>query len=166
MYYRDKNNIAVGVLNDFDLSSTKQSRQGNERTGTIPFMAVKLLAQTSIAGHCEHLYQHDAESFVWVLTWISLAYDNGERCFANGNLEVLFSLPAIQCGKDKSSFLLTGRHEVAYRPSQQENWTLAKRCLGSIAVHMSDDSSSDVLGDDYVYREWLCKHVETHLGIR
>ncbi|KAH7903649.1 hypothetical protein BJ138DRAFT_984464, partial [Hygrophoropsis aurantiaca] len=69
MYYRDKGNIAVGVLNDFDLSSTKQIRQGNERTGTIPFMAIQLLKQQSTSGHYRHLYRHDAESFMWVLAW-------------------------------------------------------------------------------------------------
>jgi len=32
----------VGVLNDYDLSSTKDIPIGRERTGTVPFMALDL----------------------------------------------------------------------------------------------------------------------------
>ncbi|KAH7904499.1 hypothetical protein BJ138DRAFT_904802, partial [Hygrophoropsis aurantiaca] len=162
MYYRDKNDIPVGVLNDFDLSSTKQNQQGHERTGTIPFMAIQLLKQQSIAGHRGHLYQHDAESFIWVLTWLSLAYENGQRRYANANLEVLFSLSAFDCGVRKASFLFDCTHVTPRWPSQVENWALARKCLQLVAFHMVVPA---VLEDEYVYREWLCKNVESHLGI-
>ncbi|KAG0694107.1 hypothetical protein DFH29DRAFT_1006643 [Suillus ampliporus] len=61
----------IGVLNDYDLSSTQNhSPSGRERTGTVPFMALDLLTKQAIAGEVEHLYQHDAESLIWVLGWV------------------------------------------------------------------------------------------------
>ncbi|KAG1799527.1 uncharacterized protein BJ212DRAFT_1251972, partial [Suillus subaureus] len=59
-----------GILNDFDLSSTQDSPSGQEHTGTVPFMAIELLMKEAIEGQVKHLYQHDAESFIWVLTWV------------------------------------------------------------------------------------------------
>jgi len=40
-------------------------------------MALELLTAEAIQGEIEHVYQHDAESFIWVLTWVSLRYDGG-----------------------------------------------------------------------------------------
>jgi len=74
MYYRNSKGEVVDVLNDYDLSSMKDIPTGRERTGTIPFMATDLLTPAAINGEVEHLYQHDAESFIWVLTWVSLRY--------------------------------------------------------------------------------------------
>ncbi|KAG1729554.1 hypothetical protein EDB19DRAFT_1641859, partial [Suillus lakei] len=66
----------IGVLNDYDLSSTNDTPTGNERTGThtrtVPFVAMQLLKPKGIAGEVEHLYRHDAESFIWVLIWVCL----------------------------------------------------------------------------------------------
>ncbi|KAG2062874.1 hypothetical protein BDR04DRAFT_946288, partial [Suillus decipiens] len=61
----------LGVLNDYDLSSFKRDGpRGLERTGTVPFMAANLLTPAAIAGKVEHVYAHDAESLIWVLTWV------------------------------------------------------------------------------------------------
>ena len=38
-----KTGIPVGVVNDFDLASVDHSTTNNDRTGTIPFMAIDLL---------------------------------------------------------------------------------------------------------------------------
>ncbi|KAG2028979.1 hypothetical protein BDR03DRAFT_816759, partial [Suillus americanus] len=75
----------MSVLNDFDLSSIiqlmsslKHDRpRGFERTGTVPFMSLDLLTPEAIAGEVEHVYRHDVESFIWVLTWICLRYEGG-----------------------------------------------------------------------------------------
>jgi hypothetical protein len=79
-FYLDSNGNeqVIGVLNDFDLSSMKDSPTGRERTGTVPFMAFDLLLDKAMEGKVEHLYQHDAESFIWVLTWITLQYNDGK----------------------------------------------------------------------------------------
>ncbi|KAG1764448.1 hypothetical protein EDD22DRAFT_883542 [Suillus occidentalis] len=59
----------IAVLIDFDLSSTKRDGlSGFECIGTVPFMALDLLTPEAIAGDVEHMYRHDAESFIWVLT--------------------------------------------------------------------------------------------------
>ncbi|KAG2142352.1 hypothetical protein DEU56DRAFT_720492, partial [Suillus clintonianus] len=59
----------VAVLNDYDLSSILRDHgpRGNERTGTVPFMAINLLRPNA---RVTHLYQHNAESFIWVLVWV------------------------------------------------------------------------------------------------
>jgi hypothetical protein len=68
MIYKTLGGRWIGVLNDFDLSSTQDTPLGQERTGTVPFMAQHLLSEEGIIGEVKHLYQHDAESFIWVLT--------------------------------------------------------------------------------------------------
>ncbi|KAG1826388.1 hypothetical protein DFJ58DRAFT_751139 [Suillus subalutaceus] len=69
----------MGVLNDYDLSRWRMTQVlgGNERTGTVPFMALDLLTEEGQRGEVKHLYRHDLESFVWCLVWISLRYENG-----------------------------------------------------------------------------------------
>ncbi|KAF8119507.1 hypothetical protein EV363DRAFT_1145673, partial [Boletus edulis] len=68
----------LGVLNDFDLASIQETATGTERTGTVPFMALALLREEALQGNVRHACQHDAESFIWVLIWISLRYDDGK----------------------------------------------------------------------------------------
>lgn len=65
MWYRN-GTVLMGVLNDYDLSSlaTALGPQGNERTGTIPFMALDLLSKKGQRGEVKHLYRHDLESFM------------------------------------------------------------------------------------------------------
>ncbi|KIJ09868.1 hypothetical protein PAXINDRAFT_42733, partial [Paxillus involutus ATCC 200175] len=79
MYYRVDGNV-VGVLNDYDLASSASSANplGNERTGTIPFMAIDLLNADGQVGKVKHLYRHDMESFIWVFVWISIQYKDGK----------------------------------------------------------------------------------------
>ncbi|KAG2337157.1 hypothetical protein BDR05DRAFT_970511, partial [Suillus weaverae] len=78
MWYR-RNGKLIGVLNDYDLSSLANivGPQGNERTGTVPFMALDLLTAQAQRGEVKHLYRHDLESFMWVFAWISLCYRQG-----------------------------------------------------------------------------------------
>lgn len=78
MWYRN-GTVLMGVLNDYDLSSlaTALGPQGNERTGTIPFMALDLLSKKGQRGEVKHLYRHDLESFIWVLVWVSFRYKDG-----------------------------------------------------------------------------------------
>ncbi|KAG0699558.1 hypothetical protein DFH29DRAFT_42328 [Suillus ampliporus] len=79
MYYRTKNGVLMAVLNDYDLSSLAitPGPQSNERTGTVPFMALDLLSPQGQRGQVKHLYRHDLESFMWVLVWVCLRYRNG-----------------------------------------------------------------------------------------
>ena len=67
-----------GVLNDFDLSTLMApgreipERQGWERTGTKPFMALELLEHHE--GTIVRRYRHDLESFYWLLIWLILRH--------------------------------------------------------------------------------------------
>ncbi|KAH7922355.1 hypothetical protein BV22DRAFT_663661 [Leucogyrophana mollusca] len=79
MYYHNTQGVTAGVFNDFDVSSTTESRQRNGRAGTIPFMAIELLKQPALDGHKTHEYYHDAESLIWVFAWVTLHYEHGTR---------------------------------------------------------------------------------------
>ena len=104
MYYR-ANNTVVGVLNDYDLASLKGDPPlGNERTGTIPFMALELLSPNGQNGKVKHLYRHDLESFIWVLVWLSLQYKDGEKV-KRGPIEDWAKMNADKCYSAKWHFL-------------------------------------------------------------
>ena len=85
---------ALGILNDWDMSSRVVRYPGmasvvtmvtsdpsrvaeaealNNRTGTVPFMALDLLTEDGPVP--KHLYRHDLESFLWVLIWAAVHYD-------------------------------------------------------------------------------------------
>ncbi|KAH7891061.1 hypothetical protein F5I97DRAFT_1827025 [Phlebopus sp. FC_14] len=104
MYYRDKDGNVVGVLNDFDLASLGDGVTGTERTGTVPFIALDLLTDEALRGEVKHLYEHDAESFIWLLTWISLRYRNGQP-MKNKALDQWPIVDAMTCREKKLNFL-------------------------------------------------------------
>ncbi|KAG1719909.1 hypothetical protein EDB19DRAFT_612502 [Suillus lakei] len=92
----------IGVLNDFDLSSTPS---GQERTWTVPFMANELLTKEAIEGEVKHRYQHDAESFIWVLTWVCLRYQNGRLLRKGRPLDEWLKVDVNGCREKKTDFL-------------------------------------------------------------
>ncbi|KAK7680253.1 hypothetical protein QCA50_016762 [Cerrena zonata] len=77
--------IKKGILNDFDLATVAHNDtvdalplNGNDRTGTMVFMALDLLDEKALQGKTPRLYRHDLESFCWVLLWICYCYDGGK----------------------------------------------------------------------------------------
>ena len=73
MYDTSAINGPVGILNDFDLAIwVDHSTTNNDRTGTIPFMAIDVL-DGELGDRVPRLYRHDMESFVWVLAYITVA---------------------------------------------------------------------------------------------
>ena len=61
-----------GVLNDYDLASwDKFPTTNSDRTGTVPFMALNML-RGGLEQRIPRLYSHDAESFIWVLAYVTL----------------------------------------------------------------------------------------------
>lgn len=82
-----KEDNRYGVLNDFDLStimdpgSRHPNRQGLERTGTLAFMAVELLKDEGFDGKIPWRYDHELESFTWVLVWVSRCVHNGDQIY-------------------------------------------------------------------------------------
>ncbi|KAG1893873.1 uncharacterized protein F5891DRAFT_1256963 [Suillus fuscotomentosus] len=104
-YWRDDKRI--GVLNDYDLSSLADDLgpRGNERTGTVPFMALDLLTKEGQRGEVKHLYRHDLESFIWCFAWISLRYENGVLLSRRLRpLDEWATLGAVACGVEKYHF--------------------------------------------------------------
>ena len=73
MYTASETNDLVGIVNDFDLATwVNHSTTNNDRTGTIPFMAIDLL-DGGLDDRIPRLYRHDLESFIWVLAYITVA---------------------------------------------------------------------------------------------
>ena len=73
MYSISEKGVPLGVVNDFDLASwVGRSTTNNDRTGTIPFMAIDLL-EGGLDRCIPRLYRHDMESFSWVLAYVTVA---------------------------------------------------------------------------------------------
>ena len=154
MYYRNSKGEVIGVLNDYDLSSMKDVPTGRERTGTVPFMALDLLDDEAIEGKVEHLYQHDAESFIWVLTWVCLRYEDG-KLRSNGRLlDEWLTMDAKGCRKEKRDFLgSAARHKLQPSSSHGSNWTIAQSCLGVLGVLQLNPRTN--LGVKDVFDGWF-----------
>ncbi|KAG2358480.1 hypothetical protein BDR07DRAFT_1417738 [Suillus spraguei] len=134
MVYRLRGKF-IGVLNDYDLSSFKRDGPSSlERTGTVPFMAVHLLTVEAIAGKVEHLYAHDAESFIWVLMWVCLRYEGGKLLSKNRPLEHWLKLDAHGCRKEKNEISRLGLAAVSPSRSHEVSWEVVKKCF--MGVHL------------------------------
>ena len=77
MMYCEQDGKKYGVLNDFDLAAIMSvcertpKKQGFERTGTLPFMALDLLRYPD--GQISRWFRHDLESCMWCVVWQALA---------------------------------------------------------------------------------------------
>lgn len=149
--YRTVNGKIVGVLNDFDLASTEKTATGTERTGTIPFMALDLLEDNALEGHVNHAYKHDAESFIWVMIWISLRYDDGKPRKHGRPLDTWLKVDAVGCRKEKRDFLGgKGRRSLEAGKGHEENWKLASEYLKALVMIYATISVSPEDQDPYV----------------
>jgi len=71
MYRVSPTGKVEGVLNDYDLASwDKFPTTNSDQVGTFPFTTLDLLRGGFERG-IPRLYRHDAESFVWVLTYLT-----------------------------------------------------------------------------------------------
>ncbi|KAJ7592600.1 hypothetical protein C8J56DRAFT_479625 [Mycena floridula] len=73
-----------GILNDFDIAiildrDTIPAPCPRTTFGTVPFMALELLAAPQSKSQAFHLYRHDLESFTWTLLWICTGYSHKAR---------------------------------------------------------------------------------------
>ncbi|KAG2142356.1 hypothetical protein DEU56DRAFT_259973 [Suillus clintonianus] len=154
----------IGVLNDYDLSSTlHEGPTGNERTGTVPFMALDLLEKDAIDGNVSHLYRHDAESFIWVLVWICLRYSGGKLLHLREGrlLDDWLKVDVIRCRQIKSDFQRQFRSEKLdpkVEPSlshKSTSWKLARKCLHTL-YHSPPDTDEKT-----TFEEWLQANMES-----
>lgn len=158
----------ISVLNDFDLSSikqimssTKDAPRGLERTGTVPFMALDLLTPEAIAGDVEHVYRHDAESFIWVLTWICLRYEHGKLLGKDRPLDEWLAVDAVSCADKKTNFMYQGIRSKQLRTpiSHSVSWDVAKKCLEMVYKHGGPFSNPASTNDEEVFKTWLQDHI-------
>ena len=158
MYKAEGNNV-FGVLNDFDLATVVDGVTGYDRTGTVPFMALELLTKAGLAGKIKHIYAHDAESFIWALTWICLRYEDGELRGYNRPLDQWLKVDALGCGEKKLHFLQFPPEDLTAGKGHERNWLVAKECLDAldhmlyIARHPA--LSSGVAPDQEVFEKLL-----------
>jgi hypothetical protein len=165
-FFRDSSgqDVVVGVLNDYDLSSLKKGPTGRERTGTVPFMALDLLKEKATAGKVEHLYRHDAESFIWVLTWVSLRYEDGTLLSHGRQFDVWLKVDARGCMEKKTAFLYDVQSEdgdgVIPSAFHQTSWSMALSCLRILYRELP---TSDEMWDETVFQNWLCAQAPSWL---
>ncbi|KAG2741817.1 hypothetical protein P692DRAFT_20907091 [Suillus brevipes Sb2] len=160
MVYKTSDSRYIGVLNDFDLSSTRDTPLGQELTGTVPFMAIKLLTKDAIEGKVKHLYQHDAESFIWVFAWVCLRYEEGRLLRKGRPLDEWLKVGIETCSKKKSHFLNQIRHKMIRSQSHQENWDIAQFCLDVLSSQYSlRPHLRNSLEDHIIFETWLENHI-------
>jgi hypothetical protein len=70
--------------------------------------ALQLLMKKAMEGQVKHMYQHDAESFIWVLTWVCICYEGGAYISKGTDLHQWLRVDAHRCHEKKSGFLLSG----------------------------------------------------------
>ena len=75
---KDEKCGVVGVLADCDSATINNSVTGGERTSTVPFMAIELFTEQGLAGEIKDIYAHDVKSFICIIVWISLRYEDGK----------------------------------------------------------------------------------------
>ncbi|KIK41007.1 hypothetical protein CY34DRAFT_806615 [Suillus luteus UH-Slu-Lm8-n1] len=155
MVYKTSDGRYIGVLNDFDLSLTRETPPGQERTGTAPFMAIDLLTEEAIEGKVQHLYQHDAESFLWVFAWVCLRYEGGRLLRKGRPLDEWLKPDAIQCHDKKTGFLMGHRHDMKPSQSHKKNWDIAMACLRIVYNSYGEDPSLRTLENKDAFEKWL-----------
>jgi len=83
----------------------------------------------------EHLYQHDAGSFIWVLTWVSLRYEDG-RLWSNGRpLDVWLRVDAKGCHEKNISFRTAASHKLEPSLSHGSNWPIVGSTFDIVSLH-------------------------------
>jgi hypothetical protein len=136
-----RNGKPIGVLNEYDLTSLANvvGPQGNERTGTVPFMALDLLTAKAQRGEVKHLYRHDLESFMWVFAWVFLRYRQGVLLPRKLRpFDKWATSDAVTCAKEKLFFL---EHRLKYQPPDLQtsesdidwsSWQFLLECCGAL----------------------------------
>ncbi|KIK41002.1 hypothetical protein CY34DRAFT_806607 [Suillus luteus UH-Slu-Lm8-n1] len=155
MVYKTSDGRYIGVLIKFDFSS---SPSGQECAGTVPFMAVELLTPGAIEGQTKHLYRHDAVSFIWVLTWVCLRYEDGKLLCTDRPLDEWLKVDIETCRKEKLDFLYQARYKAQPSSSHTGSWSIVQSSLGFVGLSYVVDRGTS-LADAIVFETWLQKHI-------
>jgi hypothetical protein len=123
-------------------------------------MALRLLKKDAIEGKVQHLYQHDAESFLWVFAWVCLRYEDGRLLNKATLLDEWLKLDAIQCYDKKNAFLMEHRHDMTPSQSHRKNWDIVQICLDSLASYYSLRPNLRPTMEHHVaFKTWLEDHI-------
>ncbi|KAG2132091.1 hypothetical protein DEU56DRAFT_448900 [Suillus clintonianus] len=156
MVYKTSDGRWIGLLNDFDLSSARDTPSGQERT--VPFMAMELLTEAAIEGQVKYLYQYDAESFIWVLVYVCLCYERGMFIGKRSPLNAWLRADAVECRMRKNHFLTFGRQTAEPTPSHGGIRKMARSCLLTVVQHHVPELVP-ALEDHVVFQTWLRKNI-------
>ena len=134
MYKEEREDV---VLNNFDLATMEECEIGNQRTGTVLFMAIDLLTEQGLAGKIKHVYAYDTELFMWVLMWVSLCYDNGQLCINSHHpFNQWLKVHTVRCREEKKDFLFSCQwQEMKATNCHGYNWKITCTCLKKLCQH-------------------------------
>jgi hypothetical protein len=124
-------------------------------------MAVSLLTPEAIAGKVEHVYAHDAESFIWVLTWVCLRYKNGKLLSKNRPLEEWLEVDALRCAEQKTHFWSMGLNTRHSSESHKTSWDLVKKCflgIHSLYTPVGYRKLADQLAFELLFEKPMLEH--------
>ena len=124
-----------GVLNDYDLSRHRVDghveRQGEERTATIPFLALDLLDPDFFAGKIPLEYRHEAESLKWAFLYF--VCKNAPTNSDGTSVHDWMTNSPVNCRRAKLDFV---RQRISVAPSYEAYQGLAD-ILGD-SIHEAD----------------------------
>jgi hypothetical protein len=138
-----------GVLCDFDLVTlrTAPHKRGEQRTGTVPFMAIELLHKNYFDGKIQRIYRHDVESFIWVLVWVVMHHD------PNWARYKFWHTSAYEyCRIAKCEFLTIGYQNISPPANESPRWKLVLALLAWLRPFYTE-RQSEPLAYKMVYEQ-------------
>ena len=161
----EKDDEERGVLIDLDLAvlvTEAESAQRRRPTfrGTLPFLSTDLLVDPP---PCNHMYRYDLESFVFVLGWILVRFNEEGIEVEPDELIEWYTGTRTQMKYVKFSFLSRPTDSPASRfPSLQDSWLwklgrLFYRGYGKRIDHRQDigEFDDETLGGSVTYDTFL-----------
>jgi hypothetical protein len=120
---------------------------GEQRMGTVPFMAIELLHKDYFDGKIQRIYRHDVESFIWVLVWVAMFHDptwSGYKLWQTSDYEL--------CCSWKSAFLMISYQEISPPAHESPRWKLALALLAWLRPFYAE-RRSEPLASKMVYKQ-------------
>ena len=124
-----------GVLTDFDLSLLQWEPRifGTDRTGTVPFMAIDLLTDEYWKGTIKRYYYHELESFIWVIVFVFLLYQDGKRQ-CNKYVTPWMTSDYNTCREKKGDFYTKSVYLAQAQKDYATLWPLARRLCSCLLI--------------------------------
>jgi serine/threonine protein kinase len=144
LMYCEKNGEVCGVLNDYDLAvcldhNDSRMPSSKQRTGTKPYMAIDLLDPNNPPSR--HLYRHDLESLIYVITAHTMRY-KGTELMKNPPLQNWFTSNMAQLRASKKESITSSRPPIpspefsAFRSWLVLMWGTLNQGIRAQNIHM------------------------------